>query len=320
MPVSASPARIARSIGAAPRQRGSSEACRLMQPRRGASRTGARQQQAVGADHREIGAEGCEFGLGLGVLQRARRADVQAQPLGRLVHGRAAQLVAAAGRAAAAGCRPRRSSWPAASSASRLGSTKPVVPMTTSRSRCSGTRAPRLDQLAHDHVALAARTGGRRTGRRRDGRSRAGRSGPAGPRPRARAPRHARSGERTLTACGRVTSANWPGRLRQPSSAVARSPERQTISGLTSTIGRRSSPSATSSTTSRSETPTCGAASPMPGALYMVSNMSAASWRSASSTRATGSALVLSTGCGACRISSRAMAVSSSRGGKAAVR
>ena len=31
------------------------------------------------------------------------------------------------------------------------------------------------------------------------------------------------SGSWTCTACGRVTSANWPGRLRQPSSAVARS-------------------------------------------------------------------------------------------------
>jgi hypothetical protein len=37
-PLSASPAMIARLIGAAPRQRGSSEACRLKQPSGGASR------------------------------------------------------------------------------------------------------------------------------------------------------------------------------------------------------------------------------------------------------------------------------------------
>ena len=39
-PVSASPAMMARLIGAAPRQRGSSEACRLKQPSGGASRIG----------------------------------------------------------------------------------------------------------------------------------------------------------------------------------------------------------------------------------------------------------------------------------------
>jgi hypothetical protein len=39
-PVSASPAMTARLIGAAPRQRGSSDACRLKQPSRGASRMG----------------------------------------------------------------------------------------------------------------------------------------------------------------------------------------------------------------------------------------------------------------------------------------
>ena len=39
-PLSASPAMMARLIGAAPRQRGSSEACTLKQPSRGASSTG----------------------------------------------------------------------------------------------------------------------------------------------------------------------------------------------------------------------------------------------------------------------------------------
>ena len=40
-PVSASPAMMARATGAAPRQRGSSEACRLRQPSGGASRIGS---------------------------------------------------------------------------------------------------------------------------------------------------------------------------------------------------------------------------------------------------------------------------------------
>jgi hypothetical protein len=55
-PVSASPARIARWIGAAPRQRGSSEAWTLRQPSRGA-RAPARQDQPIGRDHRDIGVQ-----------------------------------------------------------------------------------------------------------------------------------------------------------------------------------------------------------------------------------------------------------------------
>ena len=50
-PVSASPARIARWIGAAPRQRGSSEPWMLMQPSTGASRKRLGQDVAVGDDH-----------------------------------------------------------------------------------------------------------------------------------------------------------------------------------------------------------------------------------------------------------------------------
>ena len=41
-PVTSSPAMIARCTGAAPRQRGKSEKCRLIQPRRGADRSGSR--------------------------------------------------------------------------------------------------------------------------------------------------------------------------------------------------------------------------------------------------------------------------------------
>ena len=56
-PLSASPAMMARLIGAAPRQRGSSEACRLKQPsaRRLQNRLG--QDQPVGDDHRRIGVD-----------------------------------------------------------------------------------------------------------------------------------------------------------------------------------------------------------------------------------------------------------------------
>ena len=65
-----SPARIARWIGAAPRQRGSSDACTLMQP--GAAPRGwLRQDQPIGGDHREVGAEGGEHCLLGGVLRVA---------------------------------------------------------------------------------------------------------------------------------------------------------------------------------------------------------------------------------------------------------
>ena len=69
-PVSASPAMIARLIGAAPRQRGSSEACTLKQPSRGASRIGLRQDQPIGHDHGGIGLVRAECGLRLVVVQR----------------------------------------------------------------------------------------------------------------------------------------------------------------------------------------------------------------------------------------------------------
>ena len=56
MPVSASPASMARWIGAAPRQRGSSEAWILRQPSRGRVQHPLRQDQAVGGDHHHVGA------------------------------------------------------------------------------------------------------------------------------------------------------------------------------------------------------------------------------------------------------------------------
>ena len=56
-PVSVSPAMIARWIGAAPRQRGSSDACTLIMPSRGRSSSALRQDLAVGRDHAEVGAE-----------------------------------------------------------------------------------------------------------------------------------------------------------------------------------------------------------------------------------------------------------------------
>ena len=72
-PLSASPAMMARLIGAAPRQRGSSEACTLKQPSFGASQDRLRQDQAIGDHHRRVGIVRAEFGLRLLGLERRRR-------------------------------------------------------------------------------------------------------------------------------------------------------------------------------------------------------------------------------------------------------
>ena len=78
-------------------------------------------------------------------------------------------------------------------------------------------------------------------------------------------------------ACGRTTVALNPGTLRQPSSSSCM-PSRSTNSGFTSTMSAVGSrPTEMSTTKIRSGTPTCGAASPIPGAAYMVSIMSSMS-------------------------------------------
>src|SRR3954465_11139063 len=71
---------------------------------------------------------------------------------------------------------------------------------------------------------------------------------------------------------------------RQPSSALSFAPLRSTISGLMTTSGAPS----ISITASRSVRPTCGAASPIPRAWCIVSNMSATRRRISSVTCATG--------------------------------
>jgi hypothetical protein len=80
-------------------------------------------------------------------------------------------------------------------------------------------------------------------------------------------------------------------------------------SGLASFMGCGFSPSrAQSSTMTRSNCPTWGAASPMPGAWCMVSSMSAMSRRTRSSTRGTLLAFALRRGSGAVMIGRIAMA------------
>ncbi len=95
-PVSASPAMMARWMGAAPRQRGRSEPWRLRQPR-GRLQHRLRQDEAIGDDHRDIGAERGEVGLRRLIAQGARREDGNGEAVGEAVHRRLLLVHAAAG-------------------------------------------------------------------------------------------------------------------------------------------------------------------------------------------------------------------------------
>ena len=132
-PVSASPAMIARWIGAAPRQRGSSEAWMLRQPRAGAASTARRQDQPVGDDHRHLGPERGEGRLPRRLAQARRRPHRQPERLGPRLRPGSAAAAARARPAAAAGCRRRRPRARRPTSASSAGTAKSGVPMKTSR-------------------------------------------------------------------------------------------------------------------------------------------------------------------------------------------
>ena len=88
-----------------------------------------------------------------------------------------------------------------------------------------------------------------------------------------------------------LSARNDPGTDRHPSSND-HSPSVSRSSGLTRHLG----PSPTSKTTTLREIPICGAASPTPGASYMVSSMSATRRWTVWSISTTGSAWARSTG------------------------
>ena len=107
-PLTSSPARIARWIGAAPRQRGRSEAWTLTQPALGASRIALRKDQPVGGDDGEIGVERAEAALLFGSPAASRRPHLDPELLRPLVNRRLALRLAAAGRPRRLRNRPRR--------------------------------------------------------------------------------------------------------------------------------------------------------------------------------------------------------------------
>ena len=135
-PVSRSPRRIAHWIGAAPRYCGSSDACTLMQPRRGSSRIGARQDAPVGGDDDQVGRPAaqqrretrrvCSFAGCAPARRAARRAASPAAP-------------AAAGRARPAGRAGRRRRRP--------GPARRAAPAATAR-RTPACRRRRCDSAS----------------------------------------------------------------------------------------------------------------------------------------------------------------------------
>ena len=78
-PVSASPAMIARLIGAAPRQRGSSEACRLKAPSGHASRIAFGRIKPVGDDDRHVRAVAARNALRVPAAQGGGREHRQGE-------------------------------------------------------------------------------------------------------------------------------------------------------------------------------------------------------------------------------------------------
>ena len=97
-PLVSSPARIARWIGAAPRQRGRSEAWTLMQPSLRRVEDGLGQDQPIGCDHSEIGVQPAEPRLLSVVPQRLRRPHLDPELLRPLVHRRLPLRLAASRR------------------------------------------------------------------------------------------------------------------------------------------------------------------------------------------------------------------------------
>ena len=109
------------------------QAWTLRQPCGGPVEDRLRQDQAIGGDHRDIGLEREEVGLRFHVAQRLGMAHRDAERLGRALHRRGLQLLAAPGGAGRLGIGGERSSCPASCSATSVGTAKAGVPMKTMR-------------------------------------------------------------------------------------------------------------------------------------------------------------------------------------------
>ena len=125
-PVSASPAMIARSIGAAPRQRGSSDGCTLKISYSLSS--GSRHQHAVRAEHERVGLGGGDPLEHLGRVQRLGLDQLEAERARGVGDRRRLQRAAAAARAVGPRDRPAPAGAALAASRSSTAAANGEVP------------------------------------------------------------------------------------------------------------------------------------------------------------------------------------------------
>ena len=289
-PVTSSPAMIARSTGAAPRHRGSSEKWRLI--------IGSRaehvrlDQLAEGDDDSELGIDaehvvdgvahvepervGGRRAPGWATCRRPGRAAdrVWSPPGRRRDRRRRAPPTAAPPSRACRETRASREAEPALARRTDLGVLLQPAVLGQRRLALVGCHP-----VEHQHTVA-------------DGRARAGTTGPRARRPRSRSSRRRGRCRASGPAWGAPSRRTGRGSTSTPRRTPTR-PLDSTISGLNTTIGRSSS----SHTKTCFCTPIWGAASAMPRSdSYSVSNMSSTSRISLPSTSVTGAAFDLSTG------------------------
>ena len=102
-PVTSSPAMMACCTGAAPRQAGSSEKCRLIQPEARDLERRLRDEVAVGDDGARVGCQRAQGVEEVGVLDAGRGQHRHAELLGPVSHGRGLEAPAATGRRVGSG-------------------------------------------------------------------------------------------------------------------------------------------------------------------------------------------------------------------------
>ena len=259
----------ARSTGAAPRQRGSSDGWTLSHSARSSSSFGISRPYAQTTTVSAASSTRLVEPRGL--------RDRDPEPLGRLLRGRRREAAAAprglSGRVSSCttSCSPASRSSTSAPNAPVAATAIRRATLPAGRCAAAGCRAPRGAPRA---------SSGRGSGRRRGGRPRAGRRASTAPRARSCTSAPCSSRPSIAIVAGRSTGSSTPWIERQPSSSTVVSSLRSTISGFASaTI----SSSSAWKTNSRCRTPTCVAASPIPLASTISCFIRSTSRRSSSS-------------------------------------
>ena len=237
-PVMSSPCRIACWTGAAPRQAGSSEKCRLIQPCGGTSSAAGGSSAPYATTGQRLDAELAQPVEELRVARLGRASTPARRP--RAASSATGEAVSRRPRPARAGGRVMTATTSCAGDSSRArsdGTAASGVPAksqphlvrdsTSGRARRGRTTRPRGSPASPP--CGSRRRAGRGTARRRGGRSRAGCSGPAAPCPRpspgrrtcsARARRRSRGGGSRRSAPGSTGSPRRRPASPRPGSAA----------------------------------------------------------------------------------------------------